>query len=480
MKIIKIENIVISIFLLNILFIQVLSNYVILPFNSKKINSSSFISETNYYTLLSIGQPQKTIEIYLILNQYNFYLGKGLCQLNSFSDYLPYESESFKNYSDYEHYVGDIKNATNATENYILYINDLDLKQNISIKDMQFYYGISRQANKIDYNEKICGIIGFNIYYMNQKYKDNYFTYILKQKNITSSYSFSFIFYNNYTKNIFSKNNQNNNYLIIGMNETEIQKLFNTNDLRTVTVTKTVSSNDWRITIDEIFLNCYNYTNKNIEKKILSSNIIVTFDNKFDYIIAQKSDFALIQDYFFKEYIEKNICTLNLESYNYYISCDINFKSEINKFPDINFMIRDINFTFTLTYEDLFIEFNQKIYFMLVNELFHTYYWTLGNIFLKKFPLIFDYDKKIITLINLENNIDKVKDSKFDIYYLLFIIGGICVTVGISFGVIFGKIMWDKNRKKRANELADDYEYITKEDNDKEQRLFENDNEKNN
>ena len=114
MKTAKINNIIISIFLFHVLFIQIFSNYIILPFNAKKVNSSSLTSKTNYYTLLSIGQPKKTIEMYLSLKQYHFYLGKGLCRSYPFSDYIPYESETFKIYSDYEYQIDNIKNATNA------------------------------------------------------------------------------------------------------------------------------------------------------------------------------------------------------------------------------------------------------------------------------------------------------------------------------------------------------------------------------
>ena len=183
MKIMKINNIIFSLFLFHILFIQIFSNYIILPFNTKKINSSSFISKTNHFTLLSIGQPKKTIEMYLMLRQYNFYLGKGLCQTNSFSDYIPYESETFKNNSDYEYQIPYIKNVSNVTDEIFLYANDLDLKKNITIKDMDFYYGVNNLEPEIVNKEKVCGVIGFNANYIPSKSKiENYFINTLKKK----------------------------------------------------------------------------------------------------------------------------------------------------------------------------------------------------------------------------------------------------------------------------------------------------------
>ena len=474
MKIMKINNIIISLFLFHLLFIITSSNYAIIPFTTKKTNSSSFISKTSYYTLLSIGQPRKTIETYLLLNQNNFYLGKGLCQLNSFSDYIPYESETFKSYSDYEYRIGNIKDVINASDNYFLYINDLNLKQNITVKELQFYYGNSAGENEIIDKEKICGIIGFSVGYKYPQNEENYFIKMLKQKNITSSYAFSFIFFNNYTKNtIFNNNNKNDNLLIIGMNEEEISKLFKTNDLRIIQTTELYSLYDWRMTIDEIFLNDNNFIDTTTNKTLSIEKIIVTFDNEFDFIVIRIEDFNIICNSFFDKFIEKNICMINEDSSNNkykFISCDMSFKSEMNKFPDVNFIIREINYTFTLTYKDLFIELNQKIYFMLVYESYHLYYWTLGNIFLKKYPLIFDYDKKIISFINIYNVPNNEKNFKID--YLLFLVAGICIIVGISIGVIIGKI-WKKNKKKRADELVDNYEYNIKENNN-EEKLYEN------
>ena len=465
----KINTIIISLFLFHTLFIRIFSNYIILPFNIIKLNSSSFLSKSNYYTLLSIGQPQKVIEMYLIFRQYSFYLGKGLCRQNSSSNYKPYESETLKNNSDYEYsdyQIGDVESAIKASDNYFFYRNDLDIKENITAEDVEFYYGVNRFENEIVDKEKVCGIIGFNIYGTVPKYKDNYFINILKQKNIISSNTFCFIFYNNYTENIvFSKKNKYDNYVIIGMSETEIAKSFNTNDLRTIRA-RELSSYDWCISIDEILLKSNNYTDINMDKTSINKNIKVNFDNEIDFIFIQKSDFNFIYDYFFKEYVGKNICVYNFNSsinYYNYISCNTSFKSEMNKFPDINFMIRDINYTFTFTYKDLFIEINQKIYFMLVNDYQHENYWTFGNIFFQKFPLVFDYDKKTITFINKNNN-DISNGDDNDINYLLFLILGIGIIIGVCFGVIIGKIIWDKNRKKRANELADDYDYNIKDD----------------
>ena len=481
MKTSKINNIIISLFLIHISFTQIFSNYIVLPFNFKTFENPPFINIKSFYTLLSIGQPQKTIETYIKLRHYNFYLGKGLCDTNPLSNYIPDESETFKSHSDYELVVDQIANATNATDNFNLYANDLNFNENITIKDTQFYLGDSMFENEFEDNETICGIIGLNIQYIFPKYKENNFINILKQKNVISSNTFSFIFSNSYNKNnIFGKNYKYDNFLIIGMNETDVSKVFNSNDLRTMNIEKNY---DWRISIDEIFLNYNkNLMSSSTNNKFMSVNSMANFDNDFDFIMIKTADFNFINDIYFKEYIEKNICRLKADyMYNYnfnYIICKTDFKSEMKKFPNINFMVKEINYTFTLTYEDLFIELNNYIYFMIVKEDFHSYYSTFGNVFLKKFPLVFDYEKKTITFININNTIINDKNSGFGIDYVLFIICGICIIVGISFGFIIGKV-WKKNKKKNADELIDDCEYNINEDNN-EQNKNESSNEINN
>ena len=45
--------------------------------------------------------------------------------------------------------------------------------------------------------------------------------------------------------------------------------------------------------------------------------------------------------------------------------------------------------------------------------------------------------------------------------------------LGIILGFYFGKLKWDKNQKKRANELNDEYNYIENE-NEEENNICKN------
>ena len=79
------------------------------------------------------------------------------------------------------------------------------------------------------------------------------------------------------------------------------------------------------------------------------------------------------------------------------IICDISFKNYQNSFPGVYFYSEQLFFAFNVYPEDVFYEYNNKIYFLIIHKDSITNFWRLGKIFLKKYPFMFDYDKKIIT-----------------------------------------------------------------------------------
>ena len=86
----------------------------------------------------------------------------------------------------------------------------------------------------------------------------------------------------------------------------------------------------------------------------------------------------------------------------------------------------------------------------------------LGKIFMRKYPLIFDQDNNTINFVYLNKFIEKevfIKRSSFkkiiDFFkYFLFFIG-------LLIGLFLGRRIWNKNRKLRANELEEKFEYIS-------------------
>ena len=68
----------------------------------------------------------------------------------------------------------------------------------------------------------------------------------------------------------------------------------------------------------------------------------------------------------------------------------------IKSFPIINFEFGNGNLKYNITfdYNDLFMEFNAKYYFLIVFKNF-KYKWIFGELFFKKYQVIFDKNKKI-------------------------------------------------------------------------------------
>lgn len=83
---------------------------------------------------------------------------------------------------------------------------------------------------------------------------------------------------------------------------------------------------------------------------------------------------------------------------------------------------------------------------------------------MKKYIFIFDIDQKIIIYLpkyDEKENTNLDNDNNFKIF-ILEILLVVFLLVGVALRFYFGKLKWDRNRKKRDNELNDDYKYIEK------------------
>ena len=103
----------------------------------------------------------------------------------------------------------------------------------------------------------------------------------------------------------------------------------------------------------------------------------------------------------------------------------------------------------------MFIENNNKIYFLIFFNKYSRDSWILGEVFFKKYQLIFEQDKKIIGFYY------KIKDKN---NFLNFnkILNIILIVVILIFIVIFiYKYLKNNKRKFHANELKENFEYVS-------------------
>ena len=114
-----------------------------------------------------------------------------------------------------------------------------------------------------------------------------------------------------------------------------------------------------------------------------------------------------------------------------------------------------MNYTFELTYEDLFIEkYDKLILLIFFEERGST--WKLGKPFLKKYPFIMNQDAKIVSYYQKFGN-PKQDDGGNNIYYITIALISVGIMILIVLGIFIGKYLFKK--KKRLNTLDDEYEY---------------------
>ena len=474
-----------NIFFLNIIIFLLKTkfsyNYIVLPFNSENNNNIQinitleeeikyFLQQDKLYTLLSYGDS--VVELYFSIKMYYFVLGKGLCRKNTFSDYSIMKSKTFKNISFCDNNVDSITNAFYSTDKISLF-NNIQLDKNVTLNNYKFLLGVNRYIKEIYDINKICGYIGLQIEYNANdiSYNDYNFIKILKKERIIPAYTWGFLFFENNDKNLnYKLTNNNTGIFIAGIEGKDYKEIFSTEDIRTTKAKPRYGALDWGIIFNEVY-----FENKiTSEKSNYQNNLHAIFYCETNFIMGTSYFFENVKKTLFKEYLKQNICFINEkdEPKIQIIICENKFSEYISKFPDLKFYHKELNYTFILKSEELFAKYGNHIYFLIIYKEYYGDYWHLGTIFMKKYPFLFDYDKKIISFINIYNNTNNIKGNNAENFKNKFkrfinIIKNLSIIIGILIGILIAKNIWDKNRKKRTNELFDNYQYESFENNNK-------------
>ena len=183
------------------------------------------------------------------------------------------------------------------------------------------------------------------------------------------------------------------------------------------------------------------------------TNIIIG-DSEYKKYFLSKIEFLLREEKCFNDIIR------DYEYYNnltfYYCRNEKDIKNKLYQIiPSLYFYSIDLNKTFELKNDEIFFINGDYIYIQITFQEFSSK-WSLGKIFTLKHKFVFNQDEKRIGCYKSIKS--KKKESK---NYNLIIKICICVVLSIiliTLGIIIGKIL-NKSRKKRANELNDEYEY---------------------
>ena len=456
-----------------------------------KYNSSTpstimtYIVNQRLYANIDIGTPRNTIQIPIVFNSNDFYIGNDPLKSfpeNRFTDLKFYNSNSTTleeviddGTGEYYSYNGELFEAgTYNRDNF--YFNN-------QIYGIEFYLPFS-------YREVNSGGIGLQLYpadNLHDSTPDIRRTFFekLKKKKLINNYFWT-VFYN-------SKENKKEGEatLLLGCLPEEFdgdlgyykKGAFLWENRKTVNLEKKSVPIENLFKMDEI------YAYEGVD----NSKLIDDFPNGYNDYIKVELDYhsggvkvpTKLKEYYhrvFEVYFSSENCfndTFNKNTF-YYCKKNEEVLSKIkNVFPRIIFRSFDLTYNFTLDYNDLFMEENNYVFCLLYFSSTTDSIWRLGKPFLKKYHFTFNYNEKFISFYLNTDNTDDDKnngnsgqnggDKNGGISYValvIIIIGTIILVLIICF-LVFKFYLYDKFfRKKRANELDDnDFDYTSKEDN---------------
>ena len=405
---------------------------LIIPFTKESIkeknNFYSYFTNNNFITFIEIGSPYQIIPFYIKLDEFPISIlgNKNKGQYNEIKSNTYNKEEE----CDFYFYKGNFEGCIS---------NDIFNIKNEKIKISFLLINNNSIESQMDNNI-------FGLTFQSRRFSGQQFIYLLKKNKIIDSYNFYFK---------FNENDENGN-LIIGNYPHEIDKNYDEKLLKLINLN--INNNEflWKFSIDEIYFD---------DKKINEKNFIeIRIDIKG--IIGSE----IYNNYFKSNFIDKNNNNCHMDffedkKYKFYY-CDKNV--DISKLKIIKFINKIVNSSFEFNYKDLWIEFEGKLYFQIIfknlisnNEKDNN--WVFGELFLKKYLLVFNQDKKVIGFY--EN-----KKMIFP-FYIIFNI--ILVILVIFFGYCFYKYYKLKPRKIRVNELEENYDYISSNNKKKNEKFLE-------
>ena len=474
-----------------ILFIFLISIYnciIVIPFteyirkepdNFTPEDVLNFWGPNIIYSNVSIGTPPQKIIIILHSQNYGINLYQNMCNFTG-SSYEKNKSSTF--------YIKEIlnnysKNNDSLINETLYFYDNFNLKKQKPFTGMNIIYSENEEKSQKDSYTNTCINVGLQLDLMNhQEYPTNLINQLKKRLQIIETYDFSFKY-----------KSENKGEIVIGV-EPHIydpKKYFGSQWRRAGALEKSgTNGRDWFLNFDKIY---YPYKVKSTGRIInetvgLVKSIRIQFD--LGMIVGPNEYKEMIQRHFFNDLIKENKCFVKtIETYKEIFYCDKSAEDNIkNDFPTLYFEMKQFNKIFELDYTDLFREKNGKIYFLIYFGSYSNYF-TVGKIFLKKYFFTFNQDSKTIGFYNEdlprgeEYKNKKNNDSIFSSngYYIIIII--LLIIIFGFLGFFVGKLIYNKVRKKRINEVDDNYEYNSQDnfnnnESDQNDKLCINENEK--
>ena len=392
---------------------------------------------------MTIGSHKTDIKTYLSMERFELMIaGRGI-KTYKYNENIS-ESYSCSYCNEKEFAYGKYSKGIISKETFNIKFDDKEIK---AINDMNFILGT--KSIYLDPPEAFVGLI---FPYFDSDVNYNLF-YSLKITKSTNTYNW----YLNFT--------EKESKMVIDILPHELNNKYKEEKLK---LTKAINDGYYFIWALEFSSIYYDNEKNNIS---LVENARAKIDFDINYILAPNETGKYLENVFFEHYYKKSICfkeEINIDRYYYYfIYCKNTKEFDSKAFKTIYFKSFSLNSIFELNYNDLFIIENNYIYFLIFFQ--KESFWTFGELFLRKYILVFNHDQKTIGFYqnNVENKNENNNDDSNsnsddkDKYKILYLILLILILVGVIsiFVMIYLK---KRKRKNKANELDDNFEYIYK------------------
>ena len=435
------ENISFIYFFLLLYLLELIQSSLIIKFKkylpikseSKSITLEEFINKriNNIYTTnIFLGNPPQTIPGFLKSYEHKFYLSNEYCPNQKY--FYKEKSRTFSLQNSDVNYIGKFIHDT-------LYLDSINSN---TIKFDNFTMNVDN-----DLKSPQCFHIGTQLSFKEIEKGTNLID-ILYKRNFIKSYFYE-----------YRISNDDELLLILDLNID-----INNNEYKFIKpINRIVSyynnNQKWGLSFYKYKLKNYTFSLNTEVQAEFNINYgcffgITEFKEYFEKYLEDNGIFVeakYIEREFYIFFFEKNL--INVEKL---------------KYIELTFYHRELNFNFTFTYEDLFIESDNGYYFLVIFDYKNSDVWKFGYPFFKKYNFVFNHDAKIMgfTNSNIDNNIsyDKNMTGKKMNSKIVFIIilGVILIAVAILlFGILIGKKIFSV-RKVKVNELLELYDYKSK------------------
>lgn len=454
--------------LLYVFFIEQVFNYIVIPFKTyhhyqkdekkeddEEYNSINFIQDylnNKIYFPVEIGSPAKEVAMILTTQSSGLNIGYSICNKSEFTN-LPQNYYEYKveNSSTYNLTTKNIKTYSNAIGGFkstelFKFFSDLEKKEVYEIEDLPFIYTPKEDVFYKYEDGKICGLIGLTLYEKDTFQETYNLISLLKKMNITNNYVFSYE---------YEPENNEEGKIIIG----EYPHIYNKNKYNEEQLVNEYAVAEHYELVWGLMFNSIYFFDEGKNKTSINDIKYARFIPELNCIRGTKSYRKAIEEEFFNYYINKNICRYD----NNIMNCDANSEFKVEKFPTLYFLIKKFNYTFELDYNDLFVKKGNKYFFLMILPSSYTEHFEMGKVFLKKYFLTYDLDKRTINFYNKNIPIIKKEEiinkenSSYSIYLIIFAI--VLIVAACAIGFYFGIKLYEKSRNKRKNEVDEDYDY---------------------